>query len=71
MDFQLQMEKDLEMVEQALSSYIPKEEGLQKKVIEAANYSISSGGKRLSPIFILETYRLFGGTDFSMVWPFM
>ena len=71
MDFQLQMEKDLEMVGQALSLYMPKEEGLQKTVIEAANYSINAGGKRIRPIFILETYRLFGGTDFSMIWPFM
>ncbi|SES87519.1 polyprenyl synthetase family protein [[Clostridium] polysaccharolyticum] len=71
MDFQVQMEKDLEMVEQALKAYLPKEEGQQKVIMEAANYSVNAGGKRLRPIFILETYRLFGGEDFSYVMPFM
>lgn len=71
MDFQLQMSKDLELVEKTLAAYLPKETGFQKTVIEAVNYSVNAGGKRLRPIFILETYRLFGGTDPAIVEPFM
>lgn len=71
MDFQVQMEKDLEMVEKALTTYLPQEEGLQKTVMEAMNYSVHAGGKRIRPVLILETYRMFGGTDCSMVLPFM
>lgn len=71
MDFQLQMSKDLELVEKTLAAYLPKETGFQKTVIEAVNYSVNAGGKRLRPVFILETYRLFGGTDDAIVEPFM
>lgn len=71
MDFQVQMQEDLELVERILDKYLPIEEGQQKIVIEAANYSVNAGGKRLRPIFILETYRLFGGKDVEIVAPFM
>lgn len=53
-----------------VSSYLPKEEGLQKTVIEAMNYSFQAGGKRLRPLIMLETYRLFGG-DKKVIEPFM
>ena len=39
--------------------------------MEAMNYSVIAGGKRIRPVLILETYRMFGGTDDSMVLPFM
>ena len=48
-------------VEQMIEKYLPKEEGFQKKVIEAMNYSFLAGGKRLRPMLMLEPYRLFGG----------
>ena len=35
------------------------------------NYSFNSGGKRLRPLFMLESYRLFGGEDLSRIAPFM
>lgn len=71
MDFQAQMEQDLELVEKTLAAYLPKVEGFQKTVMEAANYSVNAGGKRLRPIFILETFRLFGGKDTTLAEPFM
>ena len=37
---------------------------------EAMNYSVNVGGKRLRPMLMAETYRLFGGTD-SVIEPFM
>ncbi len=34
-----------------------------EKVIEAENYALSAGGKRIRAILCLEFYKLFGGTD--------
>lgn len=50
--------------------YLPSEEGFQKKVFEAMNYSMTAGGKRLRPVLMMETYRLFGG-DGEVIEPFM
>ncbi len=57
-------------IEDILNSYLPKEEGLQKTVLQAMNYSILAGGKRLRPMLMQETYRLFGGEG-KIVEPFM
>ena len=52
-----------ESVDLLLESYLPEEIGYQKKIFEAVNYSMLAGGKRLRPILMQETYRLFGGTS--------
>lgn len=57
-------------VEQIVTSFLPKEEGYQKTVLEAMNYSVSAGGKRLRPMLMLEIYRMFGGTS-KVIEPFM
>ena len=51
-----------EEVWQVIQSYLPPEEGCQKTVLEAMNYSMKAGGKRLRPLFLRETYRMLGGT---------
>ena len=71
MDFKEQLMERVSYVEEVIEKYIPQEKGFQKKVIEAMNYSILAGGKRLRPIFILETYRLFEGKDKEAVEPFL
>ena len=58
-------------IESVIKRYLPIEEGYQKTIFEAMNYSILAGGKRLRPMFMLETYRLFGGTDTECIEPFM
>ncbi len=70
MNFNAEMEKRLEQVQHILERYLPKEEGFQKTVLEAMNYSMYAGGKRLRPILMLETYRLFGGQG-KVIEPFM
>lgn len=57
-------------VESLLKEYLPKEEGYQKKVIQAMNYSLMAGGKRLRPILMYETYRMLGGKG-KEIYPFM
>ena len=57
-------------VEAVIYAYAPAEKGFQKTIYEAMNYSFKAGGKRLRPLFMLETYRLFGGAG-TLVEPFM
>lgn len=57
-------------VEDIIRAYMPKEEGYAKTVLSAMNYTINAGGKRLRPMLMQETYRMFGGTD-TIVEPFM
>jgi len=57
-------------VEAIITGYLPEESGYQKTVIEAMNYSFLAGGKRLRPMLMQETYRLFGGCG-RIVEPFM
>ncbi len=66
-----QMRKEkIAHIEQVLAKYLPKEEGYQAKVMEAMNYSVLAGGKRLRPMLMEETYRMFGGKD-EVIEPFM
>ena len=70
MDFKNELNNRVAEIEALLKEYLPKEEGLQKTVIEALNYSLMAGGKRLRPMLMNETYKLFGG-DGKVVEPFM
>ena len=57
-------------IEEVLKKYLPKEEGYQEVIMEAMEYSLLAGGKRLRPMLMKETYELFGGTS-DIVEPFM
>lgn len=74
MDIQKQIREQIQEktneIEQVIAKYLPREEGFQKTVIEAMNYSLLAGGKRLRPMLMQETYRMFGGRG-SVVEPFM
>ena len=70
MNFKEELQTRVNEIEEIISTYLPAEEGFQKTVIQAMNYSILAGGKRLRPMFMQETYRLFGGSS-KVVEPFM
>ncbi len=57
-------------VEAVIERYLPEETGHQKTIFEAMNYSVRAGGKRLRPMLMQETYRLFGGSG-SEIEPFI
>lgn len=59
-----------EVVNSVLEEYLLKEEGLQKTILEAVNYSLLAGGKRIRPMLMKETYEMFGGTG-DVIKPFM
>lgn len=66
-----QMRKEkIAHIEQVLDKYLPAEEGYAAKVMEAMNYSVRAGGKRLRPMFMEETYKMFGGKE-EVIEPFM
>lgn len=50
--------------------YLPEENGFQKTIFTAMNYSVRAGGKRLRPLLMRETYRMFGGKG-KEIEPFM
>ncbi|WP_024345382.1 polyprenyl synthetase family protein [Lacrimispora indolis] len=50
--------------------YLPPVEGYQSTVLAAMDYSVRAGGKRLRPMLMEETYRLFGGRG-KEIEPFM
>lgn len=70
MSFKEEMAVRVREIEQILRTFLPEETGYQKTVLEAMNYSMLAGGKRLRPLLMRETYRMFGGTD-SRIEPFM
>lgn len=71
MSFSQGLLEKVEEIEKIIKCYLPKEEGLQKTIFKAMNYSVLAGGKRLRPMLILETYRLFGGKNEEIVRPFV
>lgn len=68
--FEATMKEKVRDIESMLEGFLPKEEGCQRAVIEAMNYSVRAGGKRLRPMLMQETYRLFGGRG-EEIRPFM
>ena len=70
MDMPKELEERIGEIELVLKRYLPKEEGHQKTVLEAMNYSLLAGGKRLRPMLMRETYRLFSGES-TIIEPFL
>lgn len=70
MNFNEQLQQKAADAEDVLKKYLPDAEGYQKKVIEAMNYSVLAGGKRLRPVLMKESFLLFGGQG-EVIEPFM
>lgn len=70
MNFKEELEQKTEQMETVLKQYLPKEEGYAKTVMEAMNYSVLAGGKRLRPMLMWETAALFGDVG-EAIYPFM
>lgn len=59
-EFTIQMKTKVAEIEEILKRYLPGAEGYQKVIMEAMEYSLMAGGKRLRPMLMQETCRLFG-----------
>ena len=61
MNFEERMKQRAQEVEAVIRRSLPEETGFQRTVLEAMNYSVLAGGKRLRPMLMKETWRMFGG----------
>lgn len=70
MNFNEEREKKVQEIESILKKYLPEQEGYQKLIMEAMEYNLMAGGKRLRPMLMKETYAMFGGQS-PVIEPFM
>lgn len=60
-NFKQQLQERVREVDGIVCRYLPREEGLQRTVLQAMNYAVCAGGKRLRPLLMQETFYLFSG----------
>lgn len=70
MNFKELRERKMEEIENILEKYLPAQEGYQRQIMEAMEYNLMAGGKRLRPMLMKETYVMFGGRS-KVIEPFM
>ena len=70
-EFEDRMRSGADRIEKMVLSFLPPQTQPNKTVVEAMQYSLSAGGKRLRPMLMEETYRFFGGEDRQRIEPFM
>ncbi len=70
MDFETRLAGKAEETLSIIEKYFPEGGGRQDRLIQAMNYSLKSGGKRLRPMIMREFYTAFGGRG-EVVEPFM
>lgn len=54
-----------------IEKYLPEEKGYQKTVLQAMNYAVNGGGKRIRPMLMAECAQLFGGARAEILEPYM
>lgn len=57
------LKKRIGEVEEKIYRFLPTEEGYQRTVLAAMNYTMQAGGKRIRPMMMYLTYQMFGGED--------
>ena len=70
MDISLEISQRAKHIQDVLDKYMPPVEGYQRTIFDAMNYSVKAGGKRLRPMLMEATYKMFGGDD-KLIEPFM
>ena len=74
MDFKSELTSRLEYISEVMGMFLPEEEGYQKTVFDAMNYSVNAGGKRIRPMLMLESAKLFNNFNDDVnieIKPFM
>ena len=69
--FKQEQEKNISYIEDVLKNYLPKNPSFQKTIYDAMEYSVMAGGKRLRPMMMYQSYKMFGGEDKELIEPFM
>ncbi|SJZ37005.1 polyprenyl synthetase family protein [Garciella nitratireducens] len=68
MEFDVQLKESIKEVENILEEFLPKGKDIPKIIIEAMEYSLMNGGKRLRPILLIEAAKCVEG-DKNKVLP--
>ena len=58
MDFKEKLNLYTNYANQVVCSFLPEEKGYHKTILEAMNYSVINGGKRLRPVMMLTAFEL-------------
>jgi geranylgeranyl diphosphate synthase type II len=69
--FKEQLKVKVVEIEEVLKKYLPQSTGFQKNIMEIMDYSLMSEGKRIRPILMKETFRLFKDGQDELIEPFM
>ena len=70
MNFSSEMKKRVTEIKSIIERNLPEEEGFQRTLLEAVNYSMLVGGKKLRPLLMQQAYAMFGGRS-KAIEPFM
>lgn len=70
MDIASQVKERAEHIEERIRPFMPQQKGLQQTVLDAMDYSVFAGGKRLRPMLMEASYQLFSGEG-EEIYPFM
>ena len=77
MNFDIELKNRVDDAERIINSYMPKNTEMQKTVLEAMDYTMSAGGKRVRPVLMKAVYDMLAvkdeiKDDFSvLIEPFM
>ena len=71
MNFKELQKVKIEQIEHILKESLPKVQGEQNIIVEAMEYSLLAGGKRIRPMLMQETYRMFQGEQEELLHLFM
>ncbi|MCD7766158.1 MAG: polyprenyl synthetase family protein [Lachnospiraceae bacterium] len=69
-NFDEQMKKRVAEINSVIRGYLPEVEGFQRTLLDAVDYSMLVGGKKLRPLLMQQTFVMFGGTS-NAIRPFM
>jgi len=70
MSFDKQLLEKIEYIDTILEKYLPTPDGYQENIMKIMEYSLMSGGKRVRPMLMKESFELFHGKG-EVVEPFM
>ena len=69
MEFKQKLKEYQDLVNKELEKYLRQEDCYEKIINNSMEYSLMAGGKRLRPILVLDTYKLFK-EDYEKAFPF-
>lgn len=71
MDIRQEMKHRASAIEKLIVPYLPQEKGFQQTVLDAMEYSVFAGGKRLRPMLMQASYQMFASEESTLLHAFM